>query len=181
MKIFKTLVFILCIFVPTSLVGAELYNWTDEKGVQHFSNQRPENIKNITVIQGVPDSGSQTTPVQKTTPDDADADEAKTETQSQPKAQKTQEAEAQMRPEDIDRYLGPCYVRYLKRKSPNGAQVITNANWVYQIAESLRAVVVEQWRVGDQLKICREKGFIFNMTRDASAAIVAMRVRKSSS
>lgn len=182
MKIPRVLVFIfLCLIVPTSLLGAELYNWTDENGVQHFSNQRPENQKNITVIQGVPESNSPAAPVEKATPVDTDTKKAETQAPAKPATQKATGAGNKIRPEDIDRYLGPCYVRYIKRKPPNGMFITTNANWVYQIAEPQRVLVVEQWQVGDQLKICRKRGLIFNMTRDTSVAIEAVRVRKGKS
>ena len=182
MKIFRVpIIIFFCLIVATSLLGAELYNWTDENGVQHFSNQRPENQKNITVIQGVPESTSPAAPAEKVTPVDTDTEKAETQTQAQPEAPKAAETDNKIRPEDIDRYLGPCYVRYIKRKPPNGMFITTNANWVYQIAEPQRVLVVEQWKVGDQLKICRERGLIFNMTRDTSVAIEAVRVRKGKS
>jgi hypothetical protein len=181
MRVPRALIFILCLLVPASLWGGELYNWTDETGVQHFSNQRPENIKNIRVIQGAPDSGSQEAPVKKAAPVGAEPEEATAQPQASAPEQQAASTGNQLRPEDIDRYLGPCYVRFLKRKTPNGSLITTNANWVYQIREPLRPLVVKQWQVGDQLKICREKGFIFNMTRDATVAIEAVRVKKGTS
>ena len=181
MRVPRALIFILCLLVPASLWGGELYNWTDENGVQHFSNQRPENIKNIRVIQGAPDSSSQAAPVKKAAPGATEPEEAKALPRAAAPQQQAASTGNQIRPEDIDRYLGPCYSRFLKRKTRNGSLVTTNANWVYQISPPLRPLVVKQWQVGDQLKICREKGFIFNMTRDATIAIEAVRVRKGTS
>ncbi len=181
MNVSRALIFVLCLLVPVSLWGGELYNWTDENGVQHFSNQRPKNIKNIRVIQGAPESSGQQAPAPKAASAGAEAGAMEIQPQSRAATPQAAPSGDQVRPLDIDRYLGPCYERFLKKKSRNGSLITTNANWVYQISEPLRPLVINQWRVGDRLKICREKGFIFNMTRDATIAIEAVRVRKGTS
>ncbi len=184
MRVSSALIFALCLLIPASLWGGELYNWTDENGIQHFSNQRPENIKNIRVIQAAPESTAPAAPAPEPAAESTPAPKPETAPVPPKTAEAAPEAAPprnQLTPEDIDRYLGPCYERFLKKKTVNGSLITTNANWVYQIGEALRPLVVKYWQVGDRLKICREKGFIFNITRDPTIAIEAVRVRKGTS
>ena len=188
MRVASALIFALCLLVPASLWGGELYNWTDENGIQHFSNQRPENIKHIRVIQAAPESAAPAAtapesteaapPAEEATAPEDTAPEGAQPTAAVPENAKPGGPERQLTPQDIERYLGPCYVRYLKKKSANGFLITTNANWMYQIAESMRPMVIKQWQVGDELKICRKRGLIFNITRDPTIAIEGVRVRQ---
>ena len=49
MKFFNILVISALIFLCVSTLNAEIYTWTDEKGVKHYSDTPPENEENYEV------------------------------------------------------------------------------------------------------------------------------------
>ena len=50
MKILSILFVIVLTILCVSASNADIYSWTDEKGVKHYSDQPPENIKNAKVV-----------------------------------------------------------------------------------------------------------------------------------
>ncbi len=53
-----------CLFFPTALLYADMYSWTDENGVRHFSNAPPP--KNINVENFSTEEEVETTPSSET-------------------------------------------------------------------------------------------------------------------
>jgi ATPase subunit of ABC transporter with duplicated ATPase domains len=49
MKFFNILIISVLTFFCVSILNAEIYIWTDEKGVKHYSDHPPENIENYEV------------------------------------------------------------------------------------------------------------------------------------
>ena len=49
MKLLNILIISVLTFFCISTVSAEIYIWTDEKGVKHYSDQPPENVENYEV------------------------------------------------------------------------------------------------------------------------------------
>jgi chromosome segregation ATPase len=50
MKILITLIFLIGILVWIPASNADIYSWTDEKGVKHFGNQPPENATDAKLV-----------------------------------------------------------------------------------------------------------------------------------
>ena len=50
MKSLITLIFILGILLWVPAANADIYSWTDEKGVKHFGNQPPENATDVKIV-----------------------------------------------------------------------------------------------------------------------------------
>ena len=46
MKFLNVLVISVLTFFCVTTLNAEIYIWTDEKGVKHYSDQPPENVEN---------------------------------------------------------------------------------------------------------------------------------------
>ena len=49
MKLLNILIISVLTFFYVPILNAEIYTWTDEKGVKHYSNHAPENIENYEV------------------------------------------------------------------------------------------------------------------------------------
>ncbi len=174
---FIMLVIILYVIVSTPLLYAEIFIWTDENGVKHFSNTGPQSTEKFTVIPESEYKGEKTAPITKE-PEKAPQTNPK-EAQSQPESQAAVKTDNEKTSEDnSDKPKGPCITRYLKRKAPNGSVITLNDDWVWQIEESFRSQVVEEWELGNQLKVCLEDGIIINMTRDQTASFKARRLRR---
>ena len=44
MKLLNTLIVLVLTFFSVSILNADVYVWTDEKGVKHYSDHPPENV-----------------------------------------------------------------------------------------------------------------------------------------
>jgi hypothetical protein len=49
MKLLNVIIISVLTFFCASILSAEIYIWTDEKGVKHFSDQPPENVENYEI------------------------------------------------------------------------------------------------------------------------------------
>ncbi|MEE8541375.1 MAG: DUF4124 domain-containing protein [Desulfobacterales bacterium] len=179
----KILVIILYVIVFAPLLNAEIFIWTDENGVKHFSNTGPQDTEKYTVIPESEYKGEKPIPPEKTEPITKEPEKApqtdQNESQSQPESQADVKTDNEKTSEDnSDKPKGPCISRYLKKKAPNGSVITLNDDWVWQIEESFRSQVVEEWEVGNQMKVCLEDGIIINMTRDETTSFKARRLRR---
>jgi ATPase subunit of ABC transporter with duplicated ATPase domains len=52
MKLFITLMIIVLTFLCVSVLNADVYIWTDENGVKHYSDHPPENVDDYEVQKG---------------------------------------------------------------------------------------------------------------------------------
>ena len=52
MKLLNILIISVLAFFCASILYADIYIWTDEKGVKHYSDQPPENVENYEVKKG---------------------------------------------------------------------------------------------------------------------------------
>ena len=50
MKSLITLIFLIGSLLAVPVANADIYSWTDEKGVKHFGNQPPENADDVKVV-----------------------------------------------------------------------------------------------------------------------------------
>jgi len=82
---FKMLLIILYVIVSTQLLYAEIFTWTDENGIKHFSNTGPQSAEKFTVIPESEYKGEKTEPITKE-PGKAPKTNPK-ESQSQPESQ----------------------------------------------------------------------------------------------
>jgi len=173
----KILVILLYIIVSTPLLNAEIFIWTDENGVKHFSNTGPQDTEKYTVMPESESNGEKTEPI---TPEPGKTPETDPkESQSQPESQADIKTDNKKTSEDnSDKPKGPCITRYLKRKAPNGSLITLNDDWVWQIEESFRSQVIEEWEVGNQMKVCLEDGILINMTRDETTSFKARRLKR---
>ncbi len=49
MKLLNILIVCILIFFCVSTLNADVYIWTDEKGVKHYSDHPPENVENYEI------------------------------------------------------------------------------------------------------------------------------------
>ena len=173
----KILVIGFYVFASAPPLSAEIYTWTDENGIKHFSNTGPQRTEKYTVTPESEYKGEKTEPITKE-PEKIPETSPK-ESQSQPQSQADVKTDNEKTSEDKSvKPKGPCITRYLKRKAPDGSAVTLNDNWVWQIEESFRSQVVEEWEVGNQMKVCLEDGIIINMTRNETTSFKARRLKR---
>jgi len=178
MMAIKILLISLYVFVSAPLLNAEIFTWTDENGIKHFSNTNPQNTKTYTVTPESESKAEKTEPITQE-PQKAPPTSPKKEDQSQSESQADVKTEDESTSEDNSpKPKGPCMTRYLRRKAPDGSDITLNDNWVWQIEGSFRAQVVEEWAPGNQLKVCFEDGLIINLTRDETTSFKARRLRR---
>ncbi len=180
---FKMLLIILYVIVSPQLLDAEIFIWTDENGIKHFSNTGPQSTGKYTVIPESEYKGEEPIPPEKTEPITKEPEKipkpSPKESQSPPESQADVKTDNELKSEDKSvKPKGPCITRYLKRKAPNGSVITLNDNWVWQIEESQRPQVVEEWGLGNRLKVCFEDGIIINMTRDEITSFKARRLKR---
>jgi len=173
----KILFISLYVIVSAQLLYAEIFTWTDENGIKHFSNTGPQSTEKYTVIPESEYKGEKTESITKE-PGKAPKTNPK-ESQSQPESRADVKTDNEITSEDDSVKLkGPCITRYLKRKAPNGSVITLNDDWLWQIEESLRLQVVEEWELGNRMQVCLEDGIIINMTRDQTASFKARRLKR---
>ena len=113
----RILLISLYVFASAPLLSAEIFIWTDENGVKHFSNTGPQRTEKYTVTHESEYKGEKTEPITKE-PEKALKTNPK-ESQSQPESQADLKTENKLTSEDnSDKPKGSCISRYLKRKQP---------------------------------------------------------------